>query len=50
MSSFGNFVEKNDNFCHFFFLNVVFGNFLTVKWQFSEGSGLNTGTLDTEMC
>ena len=32
MQIFGNFFEKNVN---------VFGNFLTVKWQFSGGSGLN---------
>ena len=36
----GNFVEKNENFCQFFWKKcLVFGNFLTVKWQFSGGSG-----------
>ena len=38
----GNFVEKNDNFCQFFFKKCqVSGNFLTVKWQFSGGSDLD---------
>ena len=51
----GNFFEKNENFWHFFFVeknenfwhlkkkSQVFGNFLTVKWQFSGGSGHNIG-------
>ena len=35
----GNFVEKNDNFLAIFLKKCqVFGNFLTVKWQFSGGS------------
>ena len=36
----GNFVEKNDNSCQFKKKKIpVFGNFLTLKWQFSRGSG-----------
>ena len=35
---FGNFVEKNDNFCQFFWKKCqVLVNFLTLKWQFSGG-------------
>ena len=37
-----NFVEKNENFWQFFAEKCqVFGNFLTVKWQFSGGAGHN---------
>ena len=36
----GNFFEKNEHFWQFFLKKCqVFGNFLTVKWQFSRGSG-----------
>ena len=36
----GNFFEKNENFWQFFWKKCqVFGNFLTVKWQFSGGLG-----------
>jgi len=39
----GNFVEKNDNFCQFFWKKCqVLGNVLTVKWQFSGGTGVYT--------
>ena len=34
------FFEKNDNFWLFFWKSESFGNFLTVKWQFSGGSVL----------
>ena len=35
-------IEKNDNFCQFFWKkSQIFGNFLTVKWQFSGGSDLD---------
>ena len=33
------FCLKNDNFVNLFFKCKVFGNFLTLKWQFSGGSG-----------
>ena len=40
----GNFVEKNDNFCQFSWKKCqVFVYFLTVKWQFSGGSGPRWG-------
>jgi len=33
-------LTKNDNFCQLFWKkNQVFGNFLTVNWQFFGGSG-----------
>ena len=38
----GNFFEKNENFWQFFWKKCqVFGNFWTVKWQFSGGSALS---------
>ena len=39
----GNFLKKkNENFWQFFLKKCqVFGNFLTVKWQFSGGSAFN---------
>ena len=38
----GNFVEKNDTFCQFFWKKCQsFGNFLTFKWQFWRGSDTN---------
>ena len=41
----GNFFEKNENFWQFFWKKCqAFGNFLTVKWQFSGGSGPHTGS------
>ena len=46
----GNFLKKMKIFGNFFFLSQVFGIFLTVKWQFSGGSGPQltrlTGTVD----
>jgi len=40
------FFQKNENFWQFFFLQncQVFGNFLTVNWQFSGGSGWDRRT------
>ena len=49
MFIFLNFLEKNENFWQFFWKKCqVFDNFLTVKWQFSGGSGLYTPRRSTE--
>ena len=37
------FFEKNDNFLQFFGKRQVFGNVLTLKWQFSRGLGMDDG-------
>ena len=39
-------LKKMTIFVNFFFKCQVFGNFLTVKWQFSGGSDLNIFAVD----